>query len=182
MLLSVQLQLAERADRRRRIRHRARLQSHRAQPGLRPYRCQQHYRFDSDQGKWTALTDHLAYNDSLWPYVDGIAIDPSDSNRLYARHWGITRSRGGAMPPSCDPPDAAQPGNAPICLSKWEATRMAAAVVLDQDGSVVAFSFLLLPPATAPRTASPAPCASIEAAGSRRRRSGGRCARRPSEG
>ena len=42
------------------------------------------YRFDSDQGKWTPLTDHLAYNDSLWPYVDGIAIDPSDSNRLYA--------------------------------------------------------------------------------------------------
>lgn len=42
------------------------------------------YRFDSDQGKWTALTDHLAYNDSLWAYVDGIAIDPSDSNRLYA--------------------------------------------------------------------------------------------------
>ena len=42
------------------------------------------YRFDSDLGKWTSLTDHLAYNDSFWPYVDGIAIDPSDSNRLYA--------------------------------------------------------------------------------------------------
>ncbi len=42
------------------------------------------YRFDSDLGKWTPLMDHLAHNDTLWPYVDGIAIDPSDSNRLYA--------------------------------------------------------------------------------------------------
>src|SRR5450432_346441 len=42
------------------------------------------YRWDQSTGRWTPLTDWLPYNDANGGGVEALAVDPNDSNRVYA--------------------------------------------------------------------------------------------------
>ncbi len=85
------------------------------------------YRWDDKAKEWIPLLDWAGWKDINLMGVESIALDPSDSNRLYMACAHVHELNDPPTAQSCVQAIAAKPFSVPTCHSKWAETKTAAA-------------------------------------------------------